>query len=692
MGIYCNHSILEKCKTNRDFLGKFYDSVCEKRPKTDVVYRPQTYHQWEDINWPGADLAKLYPDYEEGDYVYFGSLLDGLCERKMLINVRECSNEPQVWFNGKKAEITKHTASDSYDAHVTFKQGQNQLMVCVKAEKDMFSAKFLPLIPELRMSPDFYVYCSWQYIDAEGFRGQKGVRISRLYKKDEPTPSIDGIEWIYPVMPPQSSEKMFEFNKLCDKGIVAYSYTHVCGTINISHEAPITVFENGKEVYSADSGKFTKTYNTATSLLIRARKHNKWGFFAKTQGEHSLPFVEGADCPDLQWMWIGPFGNETDGKTEPYGPEINLQFKDPYSSIYGPLYWHFFRKNTMLLQTVLSNFYGHWFYPLMIGLKGMKAAAAKLGREKEIVSYFSAWMQLFTRHIDYGKYERIQNGSWSRFLTTGGRLDNLDSIGTIGINVAEYYMMSADREAKYLLQLLADSLSYKVPRFEDGTFHRIKTMWTDDTYMCLPFLVRLGVMTGEERYFDDILAQLRGFFKRMWMEEQELFSHIYFVEDKKPNRIPWGRGNGWVMLALSEVLLLLPKEYHGYEEILGYYKKFAAGVLKHRDSETLLWHQVINNQNSYIEASGSAMFITALARGVRNGWIDKSLEKTVEESWKALLYHCVDSEYNLHGVCMGSGCSKDENYYCNLKTITNDDHGIGIVLETCVEVMNMLGE
>ena len=698
MGIYCEHSILEKCKTNSEFLEKLLDTVLGKRPQTEIVYNPYTKRPWENVDWPDADLTKLYPDYEEGDYAYFGGFLDGEFEREMLINIRNCSSDSELWFNGEKTPIKEAPSFNgrdegSFDAEVTFRKGQNSLLLKVYAKKDLFGGKVIPLIPGVRKNPDNYEYCSWLYMDMDGFNGQRGIKISRLYKKGEPCPDAENIEWKYPEKPLQSNEKDFDFDTFCDRGSVAYSYTYVKGEINLTHSAPITVFENGKEVYCENSGEFTANYEKETELLIRSRKDkNRWGFKAVTKGENSLPFVIGADCPDLQWMWIGPFGLGTDGKFQPYGPECNLQFDSPYSSIHGPVYWHFYRKDTTLVQSVTSAFFGQWCYPQMLGLRGIKSAADKLGREKEIFPYFSEWMKIFSKCIDYGKYERVHNGSWSRFMTPAGRLDNLDSIGTIGINLADYCMMSGDSDAKYLLQLLAERISHNVPRFPDGTFYRIKTMWTDDTFMCMPFLVRLGAMMGDVRCFDDILTQVRGFVKRLWMEEEELFSHIYFVEQETPNRIPWGRGNGWVLLALSEVLLMMPKEYHGYDEILDVYKKFAKGVLRHWNKETGLWHQVVNNHASYAETSGSAMFITGLARGIRMGWIDKGAQETVEKAWNSLLRNCVDDECNVFGVCMGSGCSMDEEYYINLGTITNDDHGVGIVLGTCVEVINMLEE
>ena len=114
--------------------------------------------------------------------------------------------------------------------------------------------------------------------------------------------------------------------------------------------------------------------------------------------------------------------------------------------------------------------------------------------------------------------------------------------------------------------------------------------------------------------------------------------------------------------------------------------------MRHRDTKEGIWHQVINNHKSYIETSGSAMFITALARGIRKGWLEDTYKEDVLQAWKALTEKCVDAQGNVYGVCVGSGCNKEEEYYMQLDTIVNDDHGMGIVLGAGVEVMNLLGE
>ena len=84
-------------------------------------------------------------------------------------------------------------------------------------------------------------------------------------------------------------------------------------------------------------------------------------------------------------------------------------------------------------------------------------------------------------------------------------------------------------------------------------FHNM-TMWADDLYMSVPFLVRYSQFTGDQKYLDDAANQFFGFKKRLFMPEEKIMSHVYdFKYDSKTN-VPWGRGNGWVVFSMTELL------------------------------------------------------------------------------------------------------------------------------------------
>ena len=104
-----------------------------------------------------------------------------------------------------------------------------------------------------------------------------------------------------------------------------------------------------------------------------------------------------------------------------------------------------------------------------------------------------------------------------------------------------------------------------------------------------------------------------------------------------------------------------------------------------------MWHQVLNYHESYKETSCTAMFITGIARGIKNGWIDKdTYMPIVENAWNALALNSIDDEGSIHGVCRGSGCSSSRDYYATLFDITNDDHGTGIVMTAICELLKII--
>lgn len=693
---YCEKSIKQVTSSNEDIVRTVYGNMSKARKKSKVIYRPFTYYKEMDFVMKGGpDFSEIFPSYTAGDYAFISIDADGMYDRNLTINVAKNKNA-EVYFNGERisTRYAPFRNNPALDADILFKKGKNRIIVKLVADDDGFEGYLRILIPEFRMGAGGYVYCTIPYIDDDGFEGQSVIRHSRLYKKEEVfEPAFENIDWVFPVKPEQSNLKVFDFNSLCSsKGNAAYVYTECKGRLVIEHSSPVKVLSGKKVLYTSEKkGKYEGEFPKFTPLLLKSGKGTQWGFTAAVYGETQLSFVEGAACPDLQWIWAGPFGREEEPFSYPYAPEIKLDFAEIMPSACGKTcYWNFYRKNTYVRQYVETNFWGQWFYAIMVGLEGMRQTAAKLDI-KEFYGYYISFVKTMAHHRDYAVYDNAVSG-YSSYLPASAKFDNLDSIGTFGITLSEYYLMTGDNEAKRLIEMLANSMMTNVPRFADGTFNRGKTMWTDDMYMCLPFLARLGVVFGESRYFDEAARQVFGFYERMYMHDENIYSHIYFPLEKFANRVPWGRGNGWVLLAMSELLMFMPEEHKDREKILDIFRDFAGGVLNCRDKKEGIWHQVINNSESYLETSGSAMFITALARGVRYGWLDKGIKNTVAEAWNALCEKCIDSEGNVYGICQGSGCNKEEKYYLNLGTITNDDHGVGIVLGAGVAVMDMLNE
>ncbi|MGN1059419.1 MAG: glycoside hydrolase family 88 protein, partial [Clostridia bacterium] len=175
----------------------------------------------------------------------------------------------------------------------------------------------------------------------------------------------------------------------------------------------------------------------------------------------------------------------------------------------------------------------------------------------------------------------------------------------------------------------------------------------------------------------------------LYMEEKKIFSHIYFVEEKKQNKIPWGRGNGWVLFALSELLLLMPEKHPDYADMLNRFQTLTKGFLRYQGKNGM-WHQIIDDETTYEECSGTCMYIIGMARGVKNGWLSRNIVPNIKRAWERMASTCLSEAGDLLGVCVGSGCSMEREYYRKLGTCVNDDHGTGVFLLAAVEVIDLL--
>lgn len=167
--------------------------------------------------------------------------------------------------------------------------------------------------------------------------------------------------------------------------------------------------------------------------------------------------------------------------------------------------------------------------------------------------------------------------------------------------------------------------------------------------------------------------------------------HVYNIRFDKPCTVPWGRGNGWVLFSLTELLDVLPDDHPRRSELLRWYRELCGGYAALQDAEGL-WHQVLTDPDSYVETSCTSMFVYAFAKGVRQGWLPDAgrFAHAALRGFEALTRHCIDQHGNIYGVCRGSGYSFSPLYYKErLSWLLNDTHGIGIVLLAGIETKRL---
>ena len=350
-------------------------------------------------------------------------------------------------------------------------------------------------------------------------------------------------------------------------------------------------------------------------------------------------------------------------------------------------------KDTYLRPVLEEALFGKSNYPIGVVLYGLLKTGEYL-KDTEILSYAQEHLRNCYKAMEYSLWDEKQFGypCINHQLIGLAALDDCGSFASAALE--DYIHHNHDEAVLSFAEYVADYILQKQERLKNGMFYREKvghlhqnTIWADDLYMSTPFIIRYAQIKDDTAVLDDAVNQFLCFKEKLFMEESQLMSHVYNLKYDLPTRIPWGRGNGWVLFSLSELLMVIPKEHKDYEEIREFFVQLSQGFLEQIDEVGML-HQVLWDHESYAEASCTAMCAAAFARGVRLGLLSEEIYKTASEKCvEALKKYCVDEEGNVYGVCCGSGYSFREEYYkYELPWVLNDTHGTGIVLLAMVEV------
>ncbi len=149
--------------------------------------------------------------------------------------------------------------------------------------------------------------------------------------------------------------------------------------------------------------------------------------------------------------------------------------------------------------------------------------------------------------------------------------------------------------------------------------------------------------------------------------------------------VAWGRGNGFAALGLAEVLTGLPDDHPDRQALLDIYRRQMVAMRRYQAPDGM-WSQVVDMPGSYREASVTALTLTAMARGIRHGWLDPSYRPVVERAWRALLAH-VRIDGTLVDVCISTGAGPTRRYYLDRTAVNGaDDRGGALILGAALEV------
>jgi unsaturated rhamnogalacturonyl hydrolase len=271
------------------------------------------------------------------------------------------------------------------------------------------------------------------------------------------------------------------------------------------------------------------------------------------------------------------------------------------------------------------------------------------------------------------------------------RWDMLDDCGAMGAGLIEVYKLEKDKEYRNYINQTADYILNKEHRLHDGTLSRTgpynMTLWLDDLYMSVPFLARYAQLTNDDRVFEFAAKQIIRFTNYLYDKSVGIYYHCYFDSLKVNGVAHWGRANGWSIMAQVNLLAAIPDNFPMKDTLLAIFRQQVNGLARYQ-SESGLWHQLLDKTDSYLETSCSAMFTYAIAKGVNEAWLDKKYATIALAGWEGLKTKIQD-DGQVKDICVGTWIQNDLVFYYQRPTQLNDIHGLGAVLLAGIEILKM---
>jgi unsaturated rhamnogalacturonyl hydrolase len=249
------------------------------------------------------------------------------------------------------------------------------------------------------------------------------------------------------------------------------------------------------------------------------------------------------------------------------------------------------------------------------------------------------------------------------------------------------------------------------PRVPEGGFWHKKRypnqMWLDGLYMGEPFYAEYAATFHEEADFDDIANQFILMEQHARDPKTGLLYHAWDQSKKERWANPktglslnfWARADGWYAMALVDVLDQFPANHPKRTELIAILNRLAAGIQKYQDPQSGLWYEVLDKakeKGNYPEASASSMFVYALAKGYRMGYLPATYKAVAEKGYKGILNKFIetdaDGQVNLNGTVsvggLGGNPYRDGSYqyYLSEKVVKNDPKGVGAFILAAVEI------
>jgi unsaturated rhamnogalacturonyl hydrolase len=285
--------------------------------------------------------------------------------------------------------------------------------------------------------------------------------------------------------------------------------------------------------------------------------------------------------------------------------------------------------------------YRFWEWPQGVGLLGFW----KLFETFKDAEYIDLLIRYFER--------QLQIGLPSKNINTSAPM----------LTLAFLYEYSGEKKYGDICAEWAQWMIEHLPKTKESGFQHITSdtlnnneLWVDTLFMAVLFLAKAGRIFNHTEWIEEAKYQFLLHIKYLIDRKSGLWFHGWtFDGGHNFSGALWGRGNGWVTIAIPEFLSIADCEPGIRRFLIETLNRQIEALEKYQDPVGM-WHTLIDDTTSYLESSATCGISYGILRAVNMGLVDAEYKKCALKAVKPII-ECIDDNGCVgrvsYGTCMG---------------------------------------
>ena len=232
------------------------------------------------------------------------------------------------------------------------------------------------------------------------------------------------------------------------------------------------------------------------------------------------------------------------------------------------------------------------------------------------------------------------------------------------------------------------------PRTEEGGFQHITSdcinegeLWDDTLFMTVLFLANMGRISHRKAYTVEAVYQFFVHAKYLADRKTGLWYHGWTFKDR--NNFAgafWGRGNCWITAAIPEFLSIVDCDEPDRRYLVELLAKQVKALAENQD-ESGMWHTLVDDASSYVEASATCGIGYGILRACNMGLIDNKYRVCAEKALLPIL-DCIDDDGVVQKVSYGTPMGRETKDFYKQIPIKSMPYGQALAMLFLMEAQS----